>query len=235
MSFTDPEVRLDVDDSLGLEASRPATLQILVSDARQIFPAPSDVVQSVLLFGGTARFSQDGGAGEDLTNEPGEEKEVDGDTDGGGPRTLKLALEVTPSLPDNPPAMVGSASFAALGNIGLTTLGTDINPAAFGVAANSALTLLTGVPNSSGDPTNDAWFFADVSAEKNSQLNRLGYQAAALLQTNSLLTPKSRRTTEKSHHGVDFPTSQAERSNPGHSHRAFTNSPSNGSLVRLPY
>jgi hypothetical protein len=52
-----PEVRLDVDDSLGLEASRPATLQILVSDARQIFPAPSDVAQSVLLFGGTARFS----------------------------------------------------------------------------------------------------------------------------------------------------------------------------------
>jgi len=185
--FSNPQVVLDVTRNIqhqnaGALAAFPRALQISVSDAQQVFPNPGPTVKTVVIFAGTARFGQDIGEGEgppeDLENVNDERLEVDE----GNPLTLCLELRVPPQQPGSN-SSAGAASFSALGSVGLDT--TDV----FGAVTSDALTALTAnQPNGNGLPQEDLWLFSDVFAEKNCNLNRLGYQATVLLQNQSLGT-----------------------------------------------
>jgi hypothetical protein len=193
--FTNSPLRLDVkpqSGNIGAEASYPAALQISVSDAEQVFPAPSGPVNTALLFAGTARFGQDtnpnapgpgpldGGADPDLIEDGWNRFDESIEVDDGNPRTLELELEMWQQQYLTAKAG-GSAAFAALASSALDTQ----NP--FGTATSNAFVDLVDT-DPAGNPLGqkDFYFFSDVFAEKGSQLNRLAYQATALVNSQSL-------------------------------------------------
>ncbi len=200
--FTQPPLRLDVkptSGNIGAEAAYPRALQISVTDAEQVFPLPTGAANTALLFAGTARFGQDTNANAPgpgpLSDDPDEfkfvledrENQFDGsiEVDHGSPRTLDLELELWQQqyLTVN---ATGSAAFAAIANAGLDTT----NP--FGAAANDALVdLVDKDPGGHVLGQKDFYFFSDVFAEAGNQLNRLGYQAMALVNAQSLMAQGS--------------------------------------------
>jgi len=168
-------------------------LEITVSDARQIFPRVqgSPAANLLLLAAGTIRFGQDGDNPlEDDTNELNEDSEVDFKPDFPDPksRTMQLFLAYLVSHPNDEVlvqaedgnTIVRSASFAALGNSGLTTDDDDWRVA----TENASLGVMTATRV-------DLCLRSDVSAhgadidvgggvEALSQLNRSGFQVALL-------------------------------------------------------
>jgi hypothetical protein len=205
--FENPPIQLDVqigNENVGALAAFPRTLQISVSDARQDFPTQSASVNvnTALLFAGLARFGQDqfphptepgplvsndddNGAFEDAQNR------FDGtlEVDHGDHKTLYLQLRLQQQQFQKA-VVVGSASLAALASAGLNT--EDV----FGAATdNTKIDLTDTDPKGQQTLQKDFWLFSDVFAEDGSQLNRLGYQATALLQTGSLAIPTSKEVT----------------------------------------
>jgi hypothetical protein len=176
MAFDRTLLIRDIGDAAEKQVAAPRKLVIVVSDARQVFPPAggrSPTANLLLLASGAVRFGQDGDNRlEDGTNESSEESEVDEDL----PRTVALKLRDLESHGQD--QFVGSASFAALGNAGLTA--DDF----FLVAVDNADVQLT-VPG--GLTQKDLWFFSDVVAKPSgdgadrAQLNRLGFQTAVLL------------------------------------------------------
>ncbi len=84
-------------------------------------------------------------------------------------------------------ALIGAASFAAFGNVGLTSQTNYLGDTTFGAAVDNAKTDLTDPVLPQGNPTKDLWFFTDASAERTGddifcQINRLAYQSWALLK-----------------------------------------------------
>jgi hypothetical protein len=179
MAFDRRPLIRDIDEATEQQVAAGKKLEIVVSDARQMFPVVEGNNQSanlLLIAAGTVRFGQDGDNPlEDDTNEGSEQSEVDDDE----PRTVELCLK---SLENHgKDQFVGSGSLAALGNAGFTM--DDF----FLVAVDNADVQMT-VP--AGLTRWDLWFFSDVVAkpaspsegDHKSQLNRLGFQSAVLLR-----------------------------------------------------
>jgi hypothetical protein len=188
MAFDRRPLIRDIDEATEKQVAAGRKLEIVVSDARQIFPVVEGNTQNanlLLIAAGAVRFGQDAvndlgqrqedaNPLEDDTNEFWEESEVDEDD----PRTVELCLKSLDSHGND--QFVGSASFAALGNAGFTM--DDF----FLVAVDNADVQMT-VP--AGLTRRDLWFFSDVVAKPESategvyltQLNRLGFQSAVLL------------------------------------------------------
>lgn len=196
-NFTNPPLRLDVkptSGNIGAEAAYPGALQVSVTDAEQVFPAASGPVNTALLFAGIARFGQDtnpNAPGPGPLSDDNEEfkfvledrsNQFDGsiEVDHGLPRTLELELEMWQQQYLTSKA-VGAAAFGALANAGLDT--TD----PFGAATSDALVDLVDT-DPAGHPLGqkDFYLFSDVFAEKGNQLNRVAYQATALVNSQSL-------------------------------------------------
>jgi hypothetical protein len=177
MAFDRRPLIRDIDEATEKQVAAGRKLEIIVSDARQVFPIVQGNTQTanlLLIAAGAVRFGQDGDNRlEDNTNESSEESEVDEDN----PRTLELSLKALENHGKD--QFIGSASFAALGNAGFTMDDFTL------VAVDNADVQMT-VP--AGLTRRDLWFFSDVVARPDpqsegdrSQLNRLGFQSAVLL------------------------------------------------------
>jgi hypothetical protein len=154
-----------------------STSQILlllfrVADARLLDSTGGTAGNTIALLAGTIRFGQDGGPTEDPSNEASEYAEADSVV----PKTVMLRLR----RPDiKPSQFLGSGSFAAFSNVGLTTNDS------FGAAVDDCATFLTEPVEDGTQLDQDMWFFADVKAERASgdknNINRMAYQATAIL------------------------------------------------------
>jgi hypothetical protein len=163
----------DVDDPQKIQVATPRTLEIVVNDAREVFPHVADnsvLANRLLIFAGTIRFGQDRDEDidEDRSNEFSEETEVDE----GELRTVQLKLRDPNAQDDH---LTGSASVASLGNIYLAGHhgGIDVLTDVFGVNVANAL---------AQNVADDIWLFSDVVAELGSQMNRMAYQVNALVK-----------------------------------------------------
>ncbi len=165
--FENPPLLRDVDSPVG-QAANPRALEITVTGGRQIYPPFEGAVgptNRLLIFAGTVQFDQDGDHGEDPSNPPGEEGEVDE----GEHRTLELKLRD----PESADGLTASASIAALGSIYLQGNhgGVDVLDDMFGTAVANAQTQ---------DFRSDLYLFSDIVAEQGSQMNRMPYHVVAL-------------------------------------------------------
>jgi hypothetical protein len=176
-TFQHPPLVRDVNDSRRINVATPGALSISVSDARQLVPTVAVGANTLLLFSGIIRFGQDGDSiGEDLSNELNEYAEAGGDDT---PRTVMLQLR-GPAIADG--QFVGSAAFAAFGNICLTTNDS------FGAAVDDGAVSLTQPVEDGNQLARDLWFLADINAERatggsqreTSLINRLAYQGTVL-------------------------------------------------------
>jgi hypothetical protein len=171
--FQNPPLIRDVDDSRRINVATPRSLKISVSDARQIAPTPSSGGNTLLCFSGLIRFGQDGDSpGEDRRNELNEYAEAAGDDT---PRTVMLRLR-GPAMADS--QFIGSGTFAAFGNICLTTNDS------FGAAVDNGATSLAQPVEDGNQLARDLWFLSDINAERatddTSLINRMAYQANVL-------------------------------------------------------
>ena len=94
--FQNPPVQLDVTfgtQNLGAESSFPRMLQISVSDAQQVFPTQGGLVNTVVLFAGTARFGVEPQEDDIVAVDP-ENKVDEAITVDEGVRTLYLQLHI---------------------------------------------------------------------------------------------------------------------------------------------
>jgi hypothetical protein len=176
-AFQNPPLVRDVDDSRRINVASPYALKISVRDARQIPPTAGTSGNTLLLFSGIIRFGQDGDSpGEDLRNELNEYAETGGDDT---PRTVMLQLR-GPTMTDS--QFIGSAAFAAFGNICLTTNDS------FGAAIDNCAALLMQPVEDDNQLAHDLWFLSDINTERatagankeTSIINRMSYQTNVL-------------------------------------------------------
>jgi hypothetical protein len=178
--FQNPPLVRDVNDARHLHAATPRTLKISVSDARQVAPALSTAGNTLLLFSGLIRFGWDGDSkGQDTSNEAGEYAEADGD---GTPRTVMLLLHGPQNSDRTPLAdsqFIGSGTFAALGDVYLTT-----NDDSFEATADNGATALIQPMENGNQLDRDLWLLSDINTQRatgdSSLINRMSYQAAVL-------------------------------------------------------
>jgi hypothetical protein len=168
----------DVDDAQRVQVANPKTLEIVVSDARQIFPQSAGNLEGanrLLIFAGTIRFGRDPDTGTDEIEDPMNEINEETEVDEGEQRTVQLKLR-DPNAPLD--RLTGSTSIASLGNIYLAGHhgGIDVLTDLFGVNVANAL---------AQNVKDDIWLFSDVVAELGSQMNRLAYQVNALVHVKS--------------------------------------------------
>jgi hypothetical protein len=153
------------------QVALPRILEITTTEAHQIFPpGAGGPANRLLIFAGSIEFGRDNEPDQEdsINQEVNEEAEVDE----GERRTIHLRLRDPDTAIDR---VEGSASFAAPGNVFLAGNhgGVDVLPDVFG--ANVANALATIVDN-------DLWLLSDVVAELGCQMNRMPYQANALVQ-----------------------------------------------------
>jgi len=169
---------LDVDASDTLDVKFPRTLKISVKGAKQVFPPVGDgatIGDTLLIFAGTARFGQDeDNPGEEPDNRRDEDTEADNVNN---PSQLTLQLRAGQFAGN---VFVGAAAMTCHANFFVST------EDAFGVdTANTATLLATPTNNQGRTLHKDIWLFSDLFVEKNSQINRVGYQTVAVLKTRS--------------------------------------------------
>jgi hypothetical protein len=154
------------------QVALPRTLEITVTEAHQIFPPGAGApANRLLIFAGSIEFGRDSEPDQEdsINQEVNEEAEVDE----GERRTIRLRLRDPDTATDR---VEGSASIAAPGNVFLAGNHAGVPgvlPDVFG--ANVANALATIVDN-------DLLLLSDVVAELGCQMNRMPYQANALVQ-----------------------------------------------------
>jgi hypothetical protein len=151
----------DVDDVLQREVIKPRCLQIAVSRARQTFP-PVDAgapATSLLVFAGTVVF------GDNERDELAEVEETETILGRHTDRTTAVRLR-DPNAPRGPQRIAGSGACVAQASLN-NTRGED----SFGIKVECAAVRVNG---------DDAYLLANVGANHEGELARMGYQATIL-------------------------------------------------------
>jgi hypothetical protein len=194
----------DVADASLIETATPRALLITTGATASPDDPNPPPGKTFMIHAGQIRFGQDAdgpdGFGEDPTNEPDPDTELDG-IGSNSPRTVGLQLRGPVNL--SPSQFEAAGAFAAHSDLFVTTSNT------FGATVErSAVRLMQ--PDASGKQLDsDLWLLANVFIERetngSSQINRMAYQACVVLD-DPPAPFKTSRKQESIMHSTDFVT-----------------------------